>query len=379
MSGGPGRTSVTTARDAADDRFMALALSLGRRGLGRTWPNPAVGALVVRDGVIIGRGWTQPGGRPHAEPVALAQAGAAARGATLYVTLEPCSHHGRTPPCADAIIAAGIARVVSAMEDPNPEVAGQGHHRLREHGIAVDVGLRADEARRAHAGHICRLLDHRPHVTLKLAVSADGKAGLAGRKPAPITGEAARARVHLMRAMNDAVLTGIGTARADNPLLTCRLPGMAERSPVRVVLDGKLRLPLESQLAMTANEVPLWVAGADNASPEAEQELRLLGADVIRVPSCDARLDLPALLTSLADRGITRLMVEAGPIVSAAFVTAGLVDEAAVFRAGGVRLGADAIDALEGMPLARLIDGSGLVPAGIETMGPDTLEIFERS
>ena len=162
---------------------MALAFTLGRRGLGNTWPNPAVGAVIVKDGVIVGRGWTQPGGRPHAEVEALRRAKKAAQGATLYVTLEPCSHQGKTPPCADAIIRAGIARVVSALEDPNPEVAGQGHERLRAKGITVDVGLGADEARRVHAGHIMRVTNSRPYVTLKLAVSADGKAGLAGRKP----------------------------------------------------------------------------------------------------------------------------------------------------------------------------------------------------
>jgi len=178
-----------------DRRFMQLALTLGRRGQGRTWPNPAVGAVVVKDGVIIGRGWTQPGGRPHAEPVALARAGEAARGATLYVTLEPCSHFGRSPPCADAVIAAGIARVVSAVEDPNPEVAGQGHAKLRAAGITVDIGLGADEAARDHAGHFRRVRDKRPHVILKLAVSSDDKIGAAGRKPFAITGEAAKARV----------------------------------------------------------------------------------------------------------------------------------------------------------------------------------------
>ena len=225
---------------AADRRFMQLALTLGRRGQGRTWPNPAVGAVVVKDGVIVGRGWTQPGGRPHAEPEALARAGEAARGATLYVTLEPCSHFGKSPPCADAIIAAGIARVVSAIEDPNPEVAGQGHARLRAAGIAVDVGLGAAEAARDHAGHFRRIRDKRPHVILKLAVSADDKIGAAGRKPVAITGEAARTRVHLLRAQCDAILVGIGTVLADDPLLTCRLPGMEARSPVRVVLDRAL-------------------------------------------------------------------------------------------------------------------------------------------
>jgi diaminohydroxyphosphoribosylaminopyrimidine deaminase/5-amino-6-(5-phosphoribosylamino)uracil reductase len=189
--------------------------------------------VLVKDGVIVGRGWTQPGGRPHAETEALARAGDAARGATLYVTLEPCSHHGKTPPCADAIVAAGVARVVSALVDPNPEVAGAGHWRMAEAGVVVEVGIGSEEARHAHAGHIRRVQDGRPNVRLKLAVSVDEKVALAGRRPAAITVEAARARVHRLRAMSDAVLTGIGTALADDPLLTCRLPGMEDRSPVR--------------------------------------------------------------------------------------------------------------------------------------------------
>src|SRR5690349_20065202 len=206
---------------AADQRYMQLALALGRRGQGRTWPNPAVGAVVVKDGVIVGRGWTQAGGRPHAEDEALRRAGEAARGATLYVTLEPCSHHGKSPPCADAVIAAGVARVFSALEDPNPEVAGAGHARLRAAGISVDVGVGTEEARRDHAGHIRRMRDGRPHVALKLAISADGKVGAPGRKPVAITGPETRDRVHLMRAQSDAVMIGIGTALADDPLLTC--------------------------------------------------------------------------------------------------------------------------------------------------------------
>src|SRR5262249_28151272 len=224
------------ARDSkdADRRFMQLALALGRRGQGHTWPNPAVGAVIVKDGVIVGRGWTQVGGRPHAEPEALRRAGEAARGATLYVTLEPCSHFGKSPPCADAVIAAGIERVVSAIEDPNPQVAGQGHARLRAAGIAVDIGLCAAEAAYDHTGHFRRVRDQRPHVILKLAVSADDKIGGPGGKSVAITGEAARNRVHLLRAQSDAILVGIGTVLADDPLLTCRLPGMGARSPVRV-------------------------------------------------------------------------------------------------------------------------------------------------
>src|ERR1700724_2252370 len=274
--------AMTSAQDA---RLMALAL--GRRGLGRTWPNPAVGAVVARESVIVGRGWTQPGGRPHAETEALRRAGPAARGATLYATLEPCSHHGKTPPCTDAIIAAGIARVVSAIEDPNAQVAGRGHALLRANGITVDVGVGAAEARRAHAGHIRSVCDHRPHVTLKLALSADGKAGLAGRKPAPITGEAARHRVHLMRAMNDAILTGIGTVLADDPQLTCRLPGMAARSPVRIVLDAGLRLPPTSALTRSAHETPVWLMAGEGAPVGPERELRERGVEVFRLAVTD--------------------------------------------------------------------------------------------
>jgi diaminohydroxyphosphoribosylaminopyrimidine deaminase/5-amino-6-(5-phosphoribosylamino)uracil reductase len=364
-----------------DARFMALALALGARGLGRTWPNPAVGAVIVRnDGagpVIVGRGWTQPGGRPHAETEALQRAGEAARGATLYVTLEPCSHHGKTPPCADAIVAAGVARVVSAMVDPNPEVSGAGHWRMAEAGIVVEVGVGAEEAARAHAGHIRRVRDGRPHVLLKLAVSADGKAGLAGRRPAAITGEPARARVHGLRAISDAVLTGIGTVLADDPLLSCRLPGMAARSPVRVVLDSALRLPPESRLAVTARETPLWVVTGEAAPNERAEALQRRGAEVLSVASSGGELDLAGVLRKLAERGITRLMVEAGPILAAAFLAADVVDEAVLLRAP-TSIGPDGIDALEGRPLEALTRSPRLLLRGSETIGADTMEHYER-
>jgi diaminohydroxyphosphoribosylaminopyrimidine deaminase / 5-amino-6-(5-phosphoribosylamino)uracil reductase len=362
-----------------DARFMALALALGRRGLGRTWPNPAVGAVVVRnDGagpVIVGRGWTQPGGRPHAETEALRLAGDAARGATLYVTLEPCSHHGKTPPCADAIVAAGVARVVSAMTDPNPDVSGAGHWRMAQAGVVVEVGVGAEQAARDHAGHICRVRDGRPHVILKLAVSADAKAGLVGRRPIPITGEPARARVHALRATSDAVLTGIGTVLADDPLLTCRLPGMAERSPVRVVLDSSLRLPLYSRLVATIQDAPLWVVAAGPG--EREGALQQRGAEVLRVASAGGRLDLPTVLRVLAERGITRLMVEAGPTLAAAFLSADLVDEAVLLRAS-TSIGADGIDALEGLPLEALTRSPQLALTGSEAVGADTMERYWR-
>lgn len=363
--------------EALDDaRFMTVALAIGRRGLGRTWPNPAVGAVLVQPGpdgpIVVGRGWTQAGGRPHAETEALRRAGAAARGATLYVTLEPCSHHGRTPPCADAVIAAGVSRVVSALEDPNPAVCGKGHARLRACGIAVEVGVCADEARRAHAGHIRRVLDGRPHVILKLALSADEKAGLAGPRPAPITGAAARDRVHLMRAQADAILIGIGTALADDPLLTCRLPGMEDRSPVRVVLDRGLRLPLASRLVATARTTPLWVVTDPAAPAENERMLREAGAQVWRLGG-----DLMVVLKHLAAQGITRLMVEGGPTVAAAFLRADLVDEAVLFRSPQP-IGPEGIDGLADLPITALTRSPRLVLVGREALGADTMETFAR-
>ncbi|WP_291843340.1 bifunctional diaminohydroxyphosphoribosylaminopyrimidine deaminase/5-amino-6-(5-phosphoribosylamino)uracil reductase RibD [Bradyrhizobium sp.] len=365
---------------AADQRFMQLALTLGRRGLGRTWPNPAVGAVVVKDGVIVGRGWTQAGGRPHAEPEALGRAGEAARGATLYVTLEPCSHVGKSPPCVDAVIASGISRVVSAIEDPNPEIAGQGHARLRAAGIIVDVGLGAAEAARDHAGHFCRVRDKRPHVILKLAVSADGKIGAAGRKPVVITGEAARARVHLLRAQCDAILVGIGTVLADDPALTCRLPGMAARSPVRVVLDRALRLPGTSKLVHSARDTPLWVMTSDLAEAPAAMKLGAAGAQVVRVaaPVSAPGLNLPAVLRALSDKGITRLMVEGGSRVAASFVAADLVDEVWLLR-GADTVGPDGIPALDALPLSALTGSPAFRTRASQVLDKDTLTIYERA
>ena len=356
---------------------MALALILGRRGLGRTWPNPAVGAVIVKDGLIVGRGWTKVGGRPHAEVEAIRRAGTAARGATLYVTLEPCSHHGKSPPCANAVIAACIARVVSALEDPNLEVAGAGHARLRAAGIAVDVGIAAEAARRDHAGQICRMRDGRPHVTLKLAVSADGKVGAADRRPVAITGETTRERVHLLRAQSDAVMTGIGTALADDPILTCRLPGMADRSPVTIVLDGKARLPSRARLVASAREVPLWVVTGPEPPADATEALEAAGATVLSLPRAGERLDLAEVLRLLSERGISRLMVEAGPILAAALLDADLVDQVALFRSDKV-VGADGLDALEGLPLAALTQSPRFVRIGSEAVGEDRCEIFER-
>jgi diaminohydroxyphosphoribosylaminopyrimidine deaminase/5-amino-6-(5-phosphoribosylamino)uracil reductase len=367
------------ASKAADQRFMALALALGRRGEGRTWPNPAVGAVIVKDGVIVGRGWTQAGGRPHAEVEALQRAGEAAQGATLYVTLEPCSHHGKSPPCADAVIAAGIARVVSAIEDPNPEVAGQGHARLRAEGIVVDVGLSAAEAARDHSGHFRRIRDKRPHVILKLAVSSDDKIAAAGRKPVAISGEAARSRVHLLRAQSDAILVGIGTVLADDPLLTTRLPGMEAQSPVRVVLDRALRIPGSSRLVHSARETPLWVMTSNLAEAPAAMKLGAAGAQVIRVATTSAPpgLDLQAVLHALAEKGITRLLVEGGSRVASSFVAAGLVDEAWLLRGPGA-IGADGVAALDALPLSAITQSPQFKARASESLQNDTLTIYER-
>jgi diaminohydroxyphosphoribosylaminopyrimidine deaminase/5-amino-6-(5-phosphoribosylamino)uracil reductase len=365
---------------AADQRYMQLALSLGRRGQGRTWPNPAVGAVVVKDGVIAGRGWTQPGGRPHAEPEALRRAGEAARGATLYVTLEPCSHFGKSPPCVDAVIAAGISRVVSAIEDPNPEVAGKGHAKLRSAGITVDVGLCAAEAARDHAGHFRRIRDKRPHVILKLAVSADDKIGGAGRKPVAITGEAARIQVHLLRAHNDAILVGIGTVLADDPLLNCRLPGMEGRSPVRIVLDRSLRIPGGSRLVQSARATPLWVITSETAEAAAAMKLGAAGAQVIRVQTdlAKPRLDLDAALHALSEKGISRLMVEGGARVASSFVAAGLADEIWLLR-GPATIGAEGVSALDALPLAAITQSPAFRVRASETLDNDTLTIYERA
>ena len=294
----------------------------------------------------------------------------------IYVTLEPCSHHGKTPPCADAIIAAGIARVVSALVDPNPEVAGAGHWRMAQAGAVVEVGLGADDARRAHAGHIRRVRDGRPNVMLKLAVSADEKVALAGRRPTAITGGRARNRVHLMRATNDALLTGIGTVLADDPLLTCRLPGMP--SPVRIVLDGTLRLSPISRLVASARQVPLWVVTGEGASPERGQALTTQGVQLLHCAMSGGRLDLGAVLKLLAGRGITRLMVEAGPILGDGLSRGGhrgrggglsLPDEDRPGRDRCARrIAACRVDSLAAAEAHRQRGGRG-----------DTLETFERS
>lgn len=357
-----------------DDAFMAAALALGRRNMGRTAPNPAVGALVVRDGVIVARGFTAVGGRPHAEAIALAEAGDAARGATLYVTLEPCSHHGATPPCVDAIISAGIARVVTAIEDPDPRVAGRGHEILRAAGIEVVVGPEASAARCDHLGHILRVTKHRPMVTLKLAQTADGYAAGAAHDPRlRITGPIADAFTHVQRALHDAIMIGSGTAREDDPLMTVRLPGLEGEKRLRVVLDRRLTLSPGSRLAATARETPLLVLVGPDVSEDAVQSFtRATGAEIARVEAQDGVLDLLAALRFLAARGITRVFCEGGPRVAESLLAAGYADEVILHkgmkplgRPGRLALTPAAREALEKAGRYRLLEGRML---GVDQM-----------
>ncbi len=368
---------------AGDRRFMDHALGLGRRGLGRTWPNPAVGCVIVRHEedvpVIVGRGWTARGGRPHAEARALAQAGADARGATAYVTLEPCAHSGKTPPCAGALIDAGIARVVSALADPDPRVSGAGHQALRDAGVSVQSGVGAADARLDQAGFLSRMEKGRPHVHLKLAISRDGKIAPPDRRTVQITGERVRAHVHMMRARHDAVLIGITTALADDPQLTCRLPGLEDWSPVRIVLDSRLRLPAGTRLLATLDQAPLWIFCASAADAGRIAKLEDAGASVITGASGqDGRLDLPAVMEMLARRGLTRLMVEGGGRVAGALLRAHLVDEITLFRAGH-DLGADAIDAVEGFDLSAITGSANFRLLDKTPLGADTMFHYWRN
>lgn len=360
---------------------MALAIRLARRGLGQVWPNPAVGAVLVREGAhpeIIATGSTAPSGRPHAETLALVKAGLDAAGTTLYVTLEPCSHHGKTPPCADAIIAANVARVVCAVDDPDARVNGQGYVQLRQAGIALETGVMLDEARWDLLGHILRVTLDRPFVQLKLAVGADGLMAPGQGAPVWVTSEAARARAHLIRARADAILVGRGTVEADDPELTCRLPGLANRSPVRVVLDSALRLSTSARLMNDADRVPVWVLTTEKASADKAAALEQAGARIIRISADTAdRVNLQAALAALAADGITRLLVEGGPTVAAALLDGALVDEAVLFQ-GATPAGEGGLQPFGNSGLDRLTR-SGPFKLHLERpIGPDDMRVYRR-
>lgn len=355
---------------------MAMALMLGRRGQGRCWPNPAVGCVIVKDDRVIGRGWTGPGGRPHAEPQALAQAGAAARGATAYVTLEPCAHHGQTPPCTQALIAAGIARVVAPLQDSDPRVAGQGFAQLRAAGIEVSTGCMADQAARDHAGFFLRTEQGRPMVTLKLAASLDGRIATATGESQWITGPAARRAVHAMRARHDAVMVGGGTARADDPALTVRGLGMPQQ-PVRIVMSRRLDLPLMGQLARSAADIPLWICHGRDADRERLQAWEGLGARLLPCATHGMQLDPGDVLAQLGGAGLTRVFCEGGSALAASLLAADLADELAVFHAG-LMIGAEGLPATGAMGLERLGAAPRYQLSETRQIGADCLSLWRR-
>ena len=357
-----------------DERYMAAAIRLCRRNLGLTSTNPSVACLIVKDGVVLGSAVTAPGGRPHAETQALAEAGEGARDATAYVTLEPCSHHGRTPPCADALIASGVARIVVSVTDPDERVAGRGLSMLRAAGIEVETGVLEAEGREALAAYLTRQTKKRPHVTLKLAVSSDGMLGRLGAGQVAITGPVSRGQVHVLRAETDAILVGIGTALADDPELTCRLPALAARSPVRIVLDPRLELPAASKLARTARDVPVLLVTSrqsahDPALVARQEALAALGVEVL---ICDPRR-LDDLLAALATRGISSLLVEGGARAAQSFLDAGLVDRILLFN-GAAAVGKDGVASPS--VSGRMPDGFSLRHTA--RYGADILQEYER-
>lgn len=357
---------------------MAAALALAARGLGRVAPNPAVGCVLVKDGRVVGRGWTQPGGRPHAETEALDRAGPAARGACAYVTLEPCAHHGRTPPCAEALIAAGIARCVVALEDPDPRVAGGGLARLRDAGVEVAVGLRGEAAADLNAGYLSVHTQGRPLVTLKLATTLDGRIATKRGDSRWITGAAARARAHLLRVRNDAVLIGSGTAVTDNPRLDVRLAGLEAAAPLRVVLDGRLRLPLTHDLVTRAKAQPSWLMTHQGGPRDRIEAYRAAGVEVIPIAADEGgNLSIAAALAVLAQRGVTRLLVEGGGHVAAAFLRAGLVDRLVWFHAAKV-IGGDGVPAVAGFGLEDLAGAPGFALKHSHRIGEDLVESYAR-
>ncbi|WP_413204185.1 bifunctional diaminohydroxyphosphoribosylaminopyrimidine deaminase/5-amino-6-(5-phosphoribosylamino)uracil reductase RibD [Rhodospirillum sp. A1_3_36] len=359
---------------------MGVALGLAARGLGRVWPNPSVGCVLVSpDGRVVGRGWTQPGGRPHAEREALDQAGPLARGATAHVTLEPCSHYGQTPPCADALIDAGVFRVVVALIDPDERVSGQGLARLRAAGIEVRTGVREAEARDLNQGFLLCRIKGRPLVTLKTATSLDGRIATATGHSQWITGPEARQRGHRLRATHDAIAVGVGTVLADDPTLTCRLPGLEDRSPVRVVFDSHARIPVNGALVRSADRIPLWVVTGPEASVHRRSNLEKKGARVLSVAGDDVgRPRVDAALSALADQGVTRLLVEGGGDLAGAFLAAGLVDHLVWFRAPLV-IGSDGKGAIAAFGVDHLGDSAQFSARARCVAGGDLVEHFAAS
>lgn len=364
-----------------DQRYMKHALSLASKGLGLVAPNPAVGCVIVRfdedpSGVVVGRGVTQPGGRPHAETEALAQAGEAAKGATAYVTLEPCAHHGETDPCTEALIKAGIARVVIGCLDPDPRTAGRGAAMLEEFGIEVTKGVLEGEALSLNRGFFSRVQKGRPMVTVKVATSLDGRIATHRGDSQWITSGAARDRGHLLRAMSDAIMIGSNTAMLDNPSLDCRLPGMEERTPIRIVCDGRLRLPLTSKLCQTASTYRSMLITLESSDPLRRRAFEDCGVEVLTVPiGPNGSLDLTTAMKELAARGLTRILVEGGGHLIASLMNERLVDEVQWFRAPKI-IGGDGIAAVQAFGVDHVEDAALLVRQDVQMLGEDLVETY---
>lgn len=360
---------------AEDIGHMRAALALARRNLGAVWPNPAVGCVLVHAGAVVGRGWTRVSGRPHAETEALMRAGQAAAGATAYVTLEPCSHHGQTPPCAGALIAAKVARVVAAVEDPDPRVSGRGLEALRAAGVTVESGVLADEAAELNAGFFMRVTAGRPLVTLKAATTLDGRIATHRGESRWITGDAARHRAHGLRAQHDAIVVGVGTALADDPELTCRLPGLGARSPIRVVVDPRLRLPLTARVIQTAAKTPTWIVTYADADRSRRAVLKDCGVELIDLAPSGDRPDMSEMLRALAHRGITRVLVEGGGRLTGAFLGENLVDRIIWFRAGSI-IGGDGTPVAAAFGVDQLAAAPRFKRLSIEPCGADVVETY---
>ena len=352
-----------------DERFMRMALALGGRNLGRVWPNPAVGCVIVREGLVVGRGWTQPGGRPHAEAEALARAGEAARGATAFVTLEPCANWGRTPPCAKALIEAGIRRVVAGCLDPDPGSTAKGSPGCGTPASRSSSAASSEACRNAHAGLYRRICDARPFVSLKLAQTLDGRIATRTGASQWITGEPARGFAHWLRATHDAILVGSGTALADDPALTCRLPGLDGRSPVRVVVDRRLRLSARSALVGTAREVPVWVLTSEEQAAQADPRLAASGVEIVALPQPAGPSEA---LRALAGRGITRALVEGGAGLASALLREGLVDELLLATAPAI-IGGDGRPAVEALGVATMAEIKRFTIVEERRLGADRL------
>lgn len=360
-----------------DAEHMWAALALARRGLGSTWPNPSVGCVLVREGCVVGRGTTAPGGRPHAERIALDMAGESARGATAYVTLEPCAHHGKTPPCADALVAAGVSRVVIACGDPYPAVNGAGIARLRAAGVEVTTGVLDAEASAQQAGFLTRVALGRPIVTLKLASTLDGRIATRTGESQWITGASARRAAHALRGEHDAVLAGVGTIEADDPDLTCRIPGFRRGQDLRIVVDTRLRTPSNARVMSTAHEVPTWVLHGPGVDEARATTLREAGVRLIEVAAGSSGVDMTVGLQALGQAGLTRVLVEGGAQIAGSLLRAGLVDRVAWFHAPAV-MGGDGLQAAAAFGVAALDAIPRFVRTDQRALGDDMLTLFTR-